>query len=169
MITRKVHTQDFQKNAHKLCWPGAYEVSSQGYVLPNVRLPGMSIYPAVLPACRFPAYTYGKAHPVHLAQPAFCTKMKTLGGHHPEWGNTFTKELTQYVLTDKWILAQNLRYPRYVIWFYMPAMYIILERNYLHEKLFTLTFELGTAPFKQMYFSQYFALINIVSISPYRY
>jgi hypothetical protein len=22
------------------------------------------------------------------------------GGHHPEWGNTFTKELTQYVLTD---------------------------------------------------------------------
>jgi hypothetical protein len=33
------------------------------------------------------------------------------GGHHPEWGNTFTKELTQYVLTDKWILAQNLGYP----------------------------------------------------------
>jgi hypothetical protein len=31
--------------------------------------------------------------------------------------NTFTKELTQYVLTDKWILAQNLRYPRYKIQF----------------------------------------------------
>ena len=28
---------------------------------------------------------------------------------------TFTKELTQYVLTDKWILAQNLGYPRYEI------------------------------------------------------
>jgi len=39
------------------------------------------------------------------------------GGHHPEWGNTFTKELTQYVLTDKWILAQNLGYPRYKIQF----------------------------------------------------
>jgi hypothetical protein len=37
------------------------------------------------------------------------------GGHHPEWGNTFTKELTQYVLTDKWILAQNLGYSRYKI------------------------------------------------------
>jgi hypothetical protein len=37
--------------------------------------------------------------------------------HHPEWGNTFTKELTQYVLTDKWILAQNLGYPRYKIQF----------------------------------------------------
>ena len=39
------------------------------------------------------------------------------GGHHPEWGNTFTKELTQYVLIDKWILAQNLGYPRYKIQF----------------------------------------------------
>jgi hypothetical protein len=28
-----------------------------------------------------------------------------------------TKELTQYVLTDKWILAQNLGYPRYKIQF----------------------------------------------------
>ena len=28
-----------------------------------------------------------------------------------------TKELTQYVLTDKWILAQNLGYPRYKIKF----------------------------------------------------
>jgi hypothetical protein len=27
------------------------------------------------------------------------------------------KELTQYVLTDKWILAQNLGYPRYKIQF----------------------------------------------------
>ena len=39
------------------------------------------------------------------------------GEHHPEWGNTITKELTQYVLTDKWILAQNLGYPRYKIQF----------------------------------------------------
>ena len=34
------------------------------------------------------------------------------GGHHPEWGNTFTKELTQYVLTDKWTLAPKLRTPK---------------------------------------------------------
>ena len=34
------------------------------------------------------------------------------GGHHPEWGNTITKEFTQYVLTDKWILAQKLRIPK---------------------------------------------------------
>ena len=39
------------------------------------------------------------------------------GGRHPEWGNTITKKLTQYVLTDKWILAQNLGYPRYKIHF----------------------------------------------------
>ena len=39
------------------------------------------------------------------------------GGHHPEQGNPITKELTQYVLTDKWILAQNLVYPRYKIQF----------------------------------------------------
>ena len=37
------------------------------------------------------------------------------GGHHPERGNPITKELTQYVLTDTWILAQNLGYPRYKI------------------------------------------------------
>ena len=30
---------------------------------------------------------------------------------------TFTKEHTQYILTDKWILAQNLGYPRYKIQF----------------------------------------------------
>jgi hypothetical protein len=34
------------------------------------------------------------------------------GGHHPECGNPITKELTQYVLTDKWILAQKLRIPK---------------------------------------------------------
>ena len=34
------------------------------------------------------------------------------GGHHPEWGNPITKELTQYVLTDKWISAQKLRIPK---------------------------------------------------------
>jgi hypothetical protein len=39
------------------------------------------------------------------------------GGHHPERGNPVTKKLTQYVLTDKWILAQNLGYPRYKIQF----------------------------------------------------
>jgi hypothetical protein len=42
-------------------------------------------------------------------------RMFELGGHHPEWGNTFTKKLTQYVFTDKWILAPNLGYPRYKI------------------------------------------------------
>ena len=38
-------------------------------------------------------------------------------GHHPEQGNPITKELIQYVLTDKWILAPNLGYPRYKIQF----------------------------------------------------
>jgi hypothetical protein len=40
--------------------------------------------------------------------------------------NTFTKELTQYVLTDKWILAQNLGYPRYKIQF---VKYMKLKKN----------------------------------------
>ena len=39
------------------------------------------------------------------------------GGHHPEWGNSITKELKWYVLTDKWILAPNVGYPRYKIQF----------------------------------------------------
>jgi hypothetical protein len=34
------------------------------------------------------------------------------GGHHPEWGNPITKELKWYVLTDMWILTQNLRIPK---------------------------------------------------------
>ena len=34
------------------------------------------------------------------------------GGHHPEWGNPITKELTWYALTDKWILAQKLGIPK---------------------------------------------------------
>ena len=34
------------------------------------------------------------------------------GGHHPEWGNTITKELTWYAVTNKWILAQKLRIPK---------------------------------------------------------
>ena len=34
------------------------------------------------------------------------------GGYHPEWGNPITKELTWYVLTDKWILVQKLRIPK---------------------------------------------------------
>jgi hypothetical protein len=33
------------------------------------------------------------------------------GGYHPEWGNPIMKEDTWYVLTDKCILAQNLRIP----------------------------------------------------------
>jgi hypothetical protein len=33
-------------------------------------------------------------------------------GYHREWGNPITKELTWYVLTDKWILAQKLRIPK---------------------------------------------------------
>jgi hypothetical protein len=33
-------------------------------------------------------------------------------GHHPEWGNPITKELTWYVLIDKWTLAQKLRIPK---------------------------------------------------------
>jgi hypothetical protein len=36
------------------------------------------------------------------------------------------KELTQYVLTDKWILAQNLGYPRYKIQF---AKHMKLKKN----------------------------------------
>ena len=48
------------------------------------------------------------------------------GGHHPERGNPITKELTQYVLTDKWILAQNLVYPRYKIQF---AKRLKLKKN----------------------------------------
>jgi hypothetical protein len=31
------------------------------------------------------------------------------GTYHPEWGNSISKELTWYALTDKWILAQKLR------------------------------------------------------------
>jgi hypothetical protein len=34
------------------------------------------------------------------------------GGQHLEGGNPITKELTQYVLTDKWILAQKFRIPK---------------------------------------------------------
>jgi hypothetical protein len=34
------------------------------------------------------------------------------GGHHPELGNPITKELTLYILTDKWILAQKLKIPK---------------------------------------------------------
>jgi hypothetical protein len=31
------------------------------------------------------------------------------GGHHPEWFNPITKELTWYAFTDKWILPQKFR------------------------------------------------------------
>jgi hypothetical protein len=42
--------------------------------------------------------------------------MDVSGGYHPKsititW-NPITKELTRYVLTDKWILAQKLRIPK---------------------------------------------------------
>ena len=33
--------------------------------------------------------------------------MDVSGGYHPERGNSITKEVTRYALTDKWILAQN--------------------------------------------------------------
>ena len=36
-------------------------------------------------------------------------QMDVSGGHHPEWGNPVTKEVTWYALTDKWILAQKFR------------------------------------------------------------
>jgi hypothetical protein len=32
--------------------------------------------------------------------------------YHPDLGNPITKEHTWYALTDKWILAQNLRIPK---------------------------------------------------------
>ena len=34
------------------------------------------------------------------------------GGHHPEWGNPITKEVTWYALTGKLILTQKLRIPK---------------------------------------------------------
>ena len=34
------------------------------------------------------------------------------GGHFAELGNPITKELAQYGLIDKWILAQKLRIPK---------------------------------------------------------
>jgi hypothetical protein len=33
--------------------------------------------------------------------------MDVSGGYHPERGNSTTKEVTRYALTDKGILAQN--------------------------------------------------------------
>ena len=38
--------------------------------------------------------------------------MKVSGGYHSERGNPIIKEGTRYALTDKWILAQNLRIPK---------------------------------------------------------
>ena len=38
--------------------------------------------------------------------------MDISGEYHPEWGNPIIKEVTQYALTDKWILAQKLRIPK---------------------------------------------------------
>ena len=42
----------------------------------------------------------------------FLGKMDGSGGYHPDWGNPITKEVTWYVLNDKWILAQKLRMPK---------------------------------------------------------
>jgi hypothetical protein len=54
---------------------------------------------------------------IHSSVEGHPRQMDGPGGHHPERGNPIRKELTQYVLTDKWILAQNLGYPRYKIQF----------------------------------------------------
>jgi hypothetical protein len=48
------------------------------------------------------------------------------GGHHPKWGNTITKELKWYVLSDKWIVAQKLSIVRYKIQF---AKHMKLKKN----------------------------------------
>jgi hypothetical protein len=43
----------------------------------------------------------------------FPRQMDGPGGYHPEWDNPITKELTWYVLTDKWISElQKLRIPK---------------------------------------------------------
>jgi hypothetical protein len=39
-------------------------------------------------------------------------QMDGSGGYHPEWCNPITKEHTWYALTDKWILAEQLRIPK---------------------------------------------------------
>ena len=44
------------------------------------------------------------------------------GGCHPELGNPNTEELAQYVLTDKWILAQKLRIHKKTL---NPSVHII--------------------------------------------
>ena len=43
--------------------------------------------------------------------------MDASGEYYPEWGKPITKELSQYVLTDKLILAQKLNVPEYKIQF----------------------------------------------------
>ena len=48
------------------------------------------------------------------------------GGHYPEWGYPIIKELTWYILTDKWILAQKLSIVRYKIQF---AKHMKLKKN----------------------------------------
>ena len=39
----------------------------------------------------------------------FLCKWNVSGGYHPEWGSLIIKEVTWYALTDKWILAQELK------------------------------------------------------------
>ena len=61
------------------------------------------------------------------------------GGHHPEWDNPITKELTQYVLTDKWILAQKLRIPKLQF-----AKHMKLKKNEDQSVVTLPLLELGT-------------------------
>ena len=42
-------------------------------------------------------------------------EMDISGEYHPEWGNTITKEVTWYALTDKWILSQKPRIPKILL------------------------------------------------------
>jgi hypothetical protein len=52
-----------------------------------------------------------KSKHLHLKMVCYYTSV-TEKNFTSEGGNPITKELTQYVLTDKWILAQKLRIPK---------------------------------------------------------
>jgi hypothetical protein len=38
--------------------------------------------------------------------------MDVSGGYHLQWGNSITKEVTWYALTNKWLLTQKPRIPK---------------------------------------------------------
>ena len=57
-------------------------------------------------------YIYTMEYYSAIKRNEFPRQMDWPGGHHPEWGKPITKELTWYVLTDKWILSQKLRIPK---------------------------------------------------------